>query len=99
MIRLDHICFDKYAVAGIEHDALVKSTTKIFFKFCGLLRKPELYATIHKGRVDALKIFCKRKYLRYYRLDVARLMGSRIIFTQKIPVILYFCLVITNQRA
>ena len=31
-------------------------------------------------------------------LNVARLMGSRIIFTQKIPVILYFCLVITNQQ-
>ena len=32
--------FDKYAVARTEHDALVKSTTKIF---CGLLRKPKLY--------------------------------------------------------
>jgi hypothetical protein len=36
--NLRHL-FDKYAVAGIEHDALVKSTKKIFFKFCGLLRK------------------------------------------------------------
>ena len=35
--------FDNYAVARTEHDALVKSTTKIFFKFCGLLRKPKLY--------------------------------------------------------
>ena len=35
--------FDKYAVARIEHDTLVKSTTKIFFKFRGLLRKPKLY--------------------------------------------------------
>ena len=35
--------FDKYAVAPTEHDALVKRTTKIFFKFCGLLRKPKLY--------------------------------------------------------
>ena len=32
--------FDKLAVAPTEHDALVKSTTKIFFKFCGLLRNP-----------------------------------------------------------
>ena len=30
-------------VARTEHDALVKSRTKIFFKFCGLLRKPKLY--------------------------------------------------------
>ena len=35
--------FDKYAVARTEHNALVESTTKIFFKFCGLLRKPKLY--------------------------------------------------------
>ena len=49
IIRLDHISkknifqiFDKYAVAHTEHDALVKSTTKIFFKFGGLLKKPKL---------------------------------------------------------
>jgi hypothetical protein len=36
----------RYAVARIEHDALVKSTTRIFFKFCGLLRKPKDY--IHR---------------------------------------------------
>ena len=35
--------FDKYAVARTEHNTLVKSTSKIFFKFCGLLRKPKLY--------------------------------------------------------
>ena len=35
--------FDKYAVGRTEHDTLVKSTTNIFFKFCGLLRKPKLY--------------------------------------------------------
>ena len=34
--------FDKYAVARTEHDALVKSTTNFFVKFCGLLRKPKL---------------------------------------------------------
>jgi hypothetical protein len=34
--------FDNYAVARTEQDALVKSTTKIFFRFCGLLRKPKL---------------------------------------------------------
>ena len=34
--------FDKYAVVRTEHDALVKSTTKIFFKFSGLLRKSKL---------------------------------------------------------
>ena len=43
IVRLVHIylnnirqLFDKYAVVRTEHDALVKSMTKIF-KFCGLL--------------------------------------------------------------
>ena len=34
---------DKYAAACTEHDAFVKSMTKIVFKLCGLLRKPNLY--------------------------------------------------------
>ena len=33
--------FDKYAVLCTEHDTLVKSTMKIFFKFCGLLKKTQ----------------------------------------------------------
>ena len=49
IIQLVHIClkslrrFDKYAVARTEHEALVKGMMKIFFKFCGLLKKPKLY--------------------------------------------------------
>ena len=57
-IQLDHIClknlwrlFDKYA--------LVKSTSKIFFKFCGPLRKPKLYSTLRIFLV--FLCFLKRK--------------------------------------
>ena len=32
--------FDKYAVARTEHDALVKSMTKIFFKFVAFSENP-----------------------------------------------------------
>ena len=47
IIQLDHICFEKSSStfrldARTEHDVLVKSTTKIFFKFSGLLRIPKL---------------------------------------------------------
>ena len=47
IIRLVHIfkknlrrLFDKYAVARTEHDALVKSTTKIFSNFVAFSENP-----------------------------------------------------------
>ena len=50
IIRLDHICFEnssstfwrvlKYAVARTEHDALVKSMTKIFSNFVAFSENP-----------------------------------------------------------
>ena len=48
IIRLVHIfkknllqLFDKYAVACTEHDALVKSTTKIFSNFVAFSEFPQ----------------------------------------------------------
>ena len=35
-----HQLFDKYAVAPTEHDALVKSTTKIFSNFVAFSENP-----------------------------------------------------------
>ena len=42
IIRLDHVCqlFDKYAAARKEHDALVKSKTKIFSNFVAFSENP-----------------------------------------------------------
>ena len=48
--------FDKYAVARTKHDALVKSTTMIFFKFCGLLRKPKLYVNVSANLIGSTHV-------------------------------------------
>ena len=36
-----HQLFDKHAVAGTEHDAIVKSTTKIFSNFVAFSENPK----------------------------------------------------------
>ena len=76
--------FDKYAAGRTEHDAHVKSTTKIFFKFCGLLRKPKLYYPTCLYQISWAR---ERQYLKVF---VSPIWGRRglkrpkKVFTTKI---------------
>ena len=65
-------------LTSTEHDALVKSTTKIFFKFCDLLRKPKLYPPGFKNqadwKVDFASIFDKKYMVGLRNLKILRLL-------------------------
>ena len=65
--------FDKYAVACTEHDALVKSTTKIFFKFCDLLRKPKQFnLNTSKGSIKGCLVCQLWKFKCYCVMFIIR---------------------------
>ena len=59
--------FDKYAVARTEHDALVKSTTKIFSNFVAFSENPNFTTVSIEGHFKEYMIYSYIKKCALYR--------------------------------
>ena len=61
--------FDKYAVARTEHDALVKSTTKIFSNFVAFSENPNFNRCENEALKKSSVIFTSNPHITWFQLS------------------------------